>query len=348
MDEIKNIGYIYKITNKINGKCYIGQTSKFYKKRWNEHKNTAFNKSKISYNYPLYKAFRKYGVSNFEFKVIEKCEIQNLNKREMYWISYFDSYNKGYNQNLGGEGKRLLNLDVKQVIIDYEKLGNIKDVANKHDCSCSSIRDILLKNNVQIKSAIEVNKEKAPEVRQLDDGYNLIRIHNSLIDAGKWLVENLNLDIKNPPFVAIRYAIINKTLSYGYYWESDFYDKDKIEKSKEKIALYRENSTTGKTYVNKKLKNNNCLICGKLIEKRNLYCADCYNKKRREEALKAKEEKGITREFLKQEIRNKPFTTIAKEQGVSDNAIRKWCKKFNLPHKSTEIKKYSDEEWEKI
>lgn len=144
MDEIKNIGYIYKITNKINGKCYIGQTSKFYKKRWNEHKNTAFNKSKISYNYPLYKAFRKYGVSNFEFKVIEKCEIQNLNKREMYWISYFDSYNKGYNQNLGGEGKRLLNLDVKQVIIDYEKLGNIKDVANKHDCSCSSIRDILL------------------------------------------------------------------------------------------------------------------------------------------------------------------------------------------------------------
>ena len=51
------------------------------------------------------------------------------------------------------------------------------------------------------------------------------------------MVENLNLDIKNPPFVAIRYAIINKTLSYGYYWESDFYN-DKLDELKEKINEY--------------------------------------------------------------------------------------------------------------
>ena len=110
MDEIKNIGYIYKITNKINSKCYIGQTSKFYKKRCNEHKNAAFNKFKISYNYPLYKAFRKYGIDNFKFEVIEKCEIQKLNEREIYWISYYNSYKEGYNQDLGGEGKRLLGM----------------------------------------------------------------------------------------------------------------------------------------------------------------------------------------------------------------------------------------------
>ena len=59
-------------------------------------------------------------------------------------------------------------------------------------------------------------------------------------------------------------------------------------------------------------------------------------------------ERNISREFLKQEIRNKSFVQIGKEQGVSDNAIRKWCKSYNLPSKSSEIKKYSDEEWNNI
>ncbi|WP_286077744.1 GIY-YIG nuclease family protein [Thomasclavelia cocleata] len=348
MDEIKNIGYIYKITNKINSKCYIGQTSKFYKKRWNEHKNAAFNKFKISYNYPLYKAFRKYGIDNFKFEVIEKCEIQKLNEREIYWISYYNSYKEGYNQDLGGEGKRLLNLDSKQIIDDYKKLGNMQKVADKYNCSNSSIKDILLKNNVKIKSAVEINKEKAPEIRQLDNNHNLIKIHNSLIDAGKWLVENLNLDIKNPPFVATRYAIINKTLSYGYYWESDFYN-DKLDELKEKINEYNKDYyKKNLKRIEEKRKSNQCEICGKSIDPRNTLCLNCEAKRRREKDIREKEEKGITREFLKQEIRIKPFSQISKEQNVSSTAISKWCKKFDLPYTKKEIKKYTDEEWGKI
>ena len=56
----------------------------------------------------------------------------------------------------------------------------------------------------------------------------------------------------------------------------------------------------------------------------------------------------ITREELKEKIRYIPFTTIATEYNVSDNAIRKWCDKFNLPRKKDDIKKYSDEEWENL
>ena len=55
-----------------------------------------------------------------------------------------------------------------------------------------------------------------------------------------------------------------------------------------------------------------------------------------------------TRKELKDLIRTLPFTQIAKKYNVSDNAIRKWCDKFNLPRKTTEIKQYSDEEWSKI
>ena len=51
------------------------------------------------------------------------------------------------------------------------------------------------------------------------------------------------------------------------------------------------------------------------------------------------------REELKEMIRTMPFTAIGKKYGVTDNAIRKWCDSYNLPRKSSEIKKYSEEEW---
>lgn len=60
------------------------------------------------------------------------------------------------------------------------------------------------------------------------------------------------------------------------------------------------------------------------------------------------EKMPITREELKKLIRTVPFTTIGTQYGMSDNAIRKWCDKFNLPRKKSEILSYSNEEWEKI
>ena len=56
----------------------------------------------------------------------------------------------------------------------------------------------------------------------------------------------------------------------------------------------------------------------------------------------------MKRDILKALIRNKPFTYVGEYYGVSDNAVRKWCKKFGLPTKSLEIRKISDEDWEKI
>ena len=55
-----------------------------------------------------------------------------------------------------------------------------------------------------------------------------------------------------------------------------------------------------------------------------------------------------TREKLKNEIRNNPMLKVAKIYGVSDNAVRKWCERMGLPSLSTEIKRYSDEEWNLI
>ena len=54
------------------------------------------------------------------------------------------------------------------------------------------------------------------------------------------------------------------------------------------------------------------------------------------------------REELKKLIREMPFTKIAELYGCSDNAVRKWCDKENLPRKKADIEQYTDEQWSKI
>lgn len=89
---------IYKITNNINGKCYIGQSVNI-KQRWNTEKHYAFTPSRPEYNYPLSCAFRKYGLENFEFEVLEECVQDELNQKECYWADFYNSYTPyGYNQ----------------------------------------------------------------------------------------------------------------------------------------------------------------------------------------------------------------------------------------------------------
>lgn len=93
---------IYKITNKINGHSYIGQAVDI-DKRLREHINDAFNEKRREYDYPLSRAYRKYGISNFEISILEECDRVNLNEKEVYYIALFDSQKNGYNQTAGGK-----------------------------------------------------------------------------------------------------------------------------------------------------------------------------------------------------------------------------------------------------
>ena len=91
---------IYKITNKINNKIYIGKSTDI-EKRWKYH-ISHYNYER-EYNKPLYKAFRKYGVENFSFEIIEEC-LLDIDEKEKYWINFYNSYKNGYNATIGGEG----------------------------------------------------------------------------------------------------------------------------------------------------------------------------------------------------------------------------------------------------
>lgn len=92
---------IYKVTNLINGKVYIGQTVKTLERRKSTHIACAKRGSGIY----LHRAIRKYGINNFKWQVICICSnIDFLNEQEQYYIVYYSSFNNGYNLTTGGGG----------------------------------------------------------------------------------------------------------------------------------------------------------------------------------------------------------------------------------------------------
>lgn len=96
------MAFIYKITNDVNGKVYIGKTLFSVEKRWKEHLNDS--RRERCKNRPLYRAMNKYGVEHFHIETIEQCTDENVSDKEKYWISYYKSYHNGYNATYGGDG----------------------------------------------------------------------------------------------------------------------------------------------------------------------------------------------------------------------------------------------------
>ena len=88
--------WIYKITNIQNQKVYIGQTIRPIEQRFHRHINDAMNNILDTH---FARAIRKYGKDNFIIEEIDSAKTQNeLNKKEQYWIQYYNSVNNGYNE----------------------------------------------------------------------------------------------------------------------------------------------------------------------------------------------------------------------------------------------------------
>lgn len=133
------MGTIYKITNQINKKIYVGQTIGILSKRWREH---CFQAKEGSKTYYLYQAMRKYGIENFDIEEIEECSNDELNERECYWIKYYNSFGEGgYNLTPGGYGADTLKH--AQIFTLWDNGKSIGEIAKEVNFDRNTITNIL-------------------------------------------------------------------------------------------------------------------------------------------------------------------------------------------------------------
>lgn len=147
-------GFIYIITNSINDKVYIGQTIQSLKDRWYEHCRKGCSKNEADMH--IKRAILKYGKENFRIKELEKCKVEDLDEREIYYISLYDSYVKGYNNTKGGKsGAKPLKLNAEQqeLCIELYKLGfSFRDIAKEFNVDKKTIKHIIEVANIPIRT----------------------------------------------------------------------------------------------------------------------------------------------------------------------------------------------------
>ncbi|WP_144509870.1 GIY-YIG nuclease family protein [Bacillus sp. FJAT-22090] len=93
---------IYKFTNKVNGKSYVGQTIN-PRQRFNAHKSSAFNPNSPEYHKRFYRDIRQYGWDNFIYEILEECEDTESKDREDFYIKALNTVEEGYNLFYSGE-----------------------------------------------------------------------------------------------------------------------------------------------------------------------------------------------------------------------------------------------------
>ena len=301
---------IYKIENKINGKIYIGQSLNI-EERWKDHRNIGFNSNNKNYNYPLYKAFRKYGIDNFNFSIVEECSQKELNIKEIYWIKYYNSYCDGYNQTMGGDGP--IQYDYEEIVKLWKEGFLCKEIEEKIGCCRDVVHLALLNNNINQEDILSRGKEsiKMPVVGLHGETKEPLKVFPSVYEAGSIFTNKNNQNIKK--------SIKEKNKAYGYYWE--YLNENNMPKKEITIDEFLKYQL--QTKHNSKEHNLKISLAQRKVER-------------------------PSREVLKEEIRTLPLVQVAKKYGVCPSSIGRWCDFYELPKYKREINSISDEDWKLI
>lgn len=187
---------IYKITNTVNGKVYIGQALDI-KDRWARHK-------RANDNCAIHLAFQKYGIEHFSFEVLEECDPELLDDREKFWIEEYHSYGQGYNMHPGGKGgvpRKVCCYNSQGVFIkEYNSLAeaalDTHTDSAKISAVCSHQPQRFFAGDYQWRYAddntpvVPRTKQESRKIYQFDKQGNLIDVFDSITEAATIL----NLD----------------------------------------------------------------------------------------------------------------------------------------------------------
>lgn len=224
---------IYKITNLVNNKVYIGQSTDI-ERRWRNHRARYTTCNSI-----LYQAIRKYGLENFSFEIVEECGENFLNEREKYWVSYYNSFEEGYNATIGGNGQP--KYDYSSIYSLWERGFSEKKICEQLGASEYTVKTAL--NIYGVSSEQIIVRGQGKRVQQITMNGDIIATYDSANEAGRAM---------NRPNGGINIARCcnNKIRAvYGFFWkwEEDVFDEDFVQTRKPK--------TTGKPVLQYTLDN---------------------------------------------------------------------------------------------
>lgn len=203
------MAYIYKITNDINDKIYIGKTEYSIEKRFKEHCKDS--KREHYEKRPLYNAMNKYGIEHFHIELIE--ETDEPEEREIYWIQYYGSFKYGYNATMGGDGKHYRDYDL--VIALYNEGKNIKEIAQILHYDITTCRTALEQASITADQRRTRGREcLSHSVLQLDkDTEDVVAIYPSVQAAYTALGKGLS----GGAIAAVCKG--KRQTAYGYKWK---------------------------------------------------------------------------------------------------------------------------------
>lgn len=245
---------IYKVTNLINNKVYIGQ-SVHIETRWKSHQNDYNNINYSGYNTMFYNAIRKYGINNFKFEIIEECNLNELNEKETYWIKYYNSYIgfqncNGYNMTLGGD-----NFAFGNGTLAKEQVEEIKQLLLTTDISQVELGK---RYGVSAMTISDINRGITWTDESLNYPLRVTNIRKNRFDKLTLSKEELyNLLLKNNGNFTLTAKQLNVTTTTLYKWcrrfglpaSSQNYKSSKKEKSNNIIEENNNNYTNTKKSV---------------------------------------------------------------------------------------------------
>ena len=229
--------FIYMISNDINDQKYVGKT-KNVDDRWKQHKNNSISSTWL-FHLPLYSDMRKYGIDKFHIKTLEEVENDcEAERREQYWIQYYDTFQNGYNSTLGGNGSYLYNYE--ELLKLWNEGKTIKQISSIMNCNDFVVRTMLDKQGVETqerkdRSAYrqeDSHKQYRREVQQKDINTNdVINTYKSVLEAAK----TISCDSSH-----LSKVCRSNGIAYGYRWNytgNDYVKKDFTAKEVCKIDL---------------------------------------------------------------------------------------------------------------
>ena len=295
---------IYYIKHKETGRTYIGQTVQSFKQRIKDH---TYGPLEVD------KALRFFGFDAFEYGVIEECSSEELDRKEIEYISKYDTYYNGYNNTLGGQksGRYKYESVIDNIRQDYTNGMSVIDLNIKYKIKLPTIRYFIQDLEKESTCNFYGNTKKGIVCYSKD----WARVHefDSINDAYDFVISNGYTNRSKGNFFYFIKAACNKLgICCGFRWqykEDLLYDGKEFNSSIDKAGYMQGKECTcidsiwymvkydKKTVIKsmnekqnkhsyKKLPDNNCkssscnkicIQCGKQIVFSNNLCNSCYN-----------------------------------------------------------------------